>query len=102
MSIATMSKSTHKRKHAQVWLRVGDGGDYQNFDDLDAAIEYLNELSVGKPDYWSHAGAGLHTPNYWGHDYISFYWGDGDAQLVSGLTADDQAYVEDRLTEAYL
>jgi hypothetical protein len=83
-----------------VWVRVGDGGDYARFDDLDDAVAYLNELSVGKVNAW--VSSGFATPNYWGHDYISCYWGDEQADMESLLLPDEQAYLEDRLVEAYL
>lgn len=85
-----------------VWVRVGDGGDYSKFDDLDAAIEYLNELCVGQVECWKLAGAGFDTPNYWGNDYISCYWGDVHAALVSGMLPDERIYIADRLEENYL
>lgn len=69
----------------KLWLRIGDGGDYRSFSSIDDAIEYLNELQVGKIEAWTKAGTGFTTRNYWGHDYISCYWGDGNAQLISGI-----------------
>lgn len=84
-----------------LWLRVGDGGDYHSFDDIDAAVEFLNSIGVGRIEGWTKAGAGFTTCNYWGHDYISCYWGDKNAQLISGIVpADRDAF--DKLEESYL
>jgi Ca2+-binding RTX toxin-like protein len=84
-----------------IWLRVGDGGDYVSFDSIDEAVDYLNELQVGKVDGWTHGGSGFTTANYWGHDYISCYWGDEGAQLVSGILPQERAEF-DVLKESYL
>ena len=80
-----------------IWIRVGDMGDYQAFDSLDEVVDYLSELGVGRVDHWR--AAGVETVNYWGHDYISLYHGDTDANLVSDLLPDERALVEDALRE---
>jgi hypothetical protein len=33
-----------------LWIRVGDAGEYEGFDGLEEALDYLNELSVGGSD----------------------------------------------------
>jgi hypothetical protein len=68
---------------AMPWVRVGDVGEYECFDDLDAAIEYLNELGVGKPTRW--VPGGFETENFWGQDYVSFYYGDTDANHLADI-----------------
>ena len=73
----------------QLWLRVGDAGDYENFgDDLAALLDYLNELNVGTVTGWIDAGPGVGfaTPNYHGHDFVSLFWGDDRADLVRPWT----------------
>ena len=80
-----------------IWVRVGDAADYQAFDDLEEAVDYLNELGVGRVDHWR--SAGVETVNYWGHDYVSLYRGDADANLVSNLLPDERVVVEDGLQE---
>jgi hypothetical protein len=94
------SKSKQATAARYVWVRVGDGGDYSQFDSLDDAIEYLNELRVGKVEAF--VSSGFATPNYWGHDYISCYWGDEEAGMVSLLDADERLELADRLEENYL
>jgi hypothetical protein len=84
----------------QLWIRVGDGGDYESFDDIASAVEYLNELRVGMVEAWIHAGTGFTTPNYWGNDYISCFWGDDNAQFISGILPNERADFD--LEENYL
>jgi hypothetical protein len=87
-----------------VWVRVGDAGDYQSFDGLDDALDYLNELRVGTVIGWIDAGPGVgfSTPNYHGYDFISFFWGDEDANLTAHLGADERMAVEEGLVEAFV
>jgi hypothetical protein len=89
----------------QLWVRVGDDGDYQSFgDDWDALIDYLNDLSVGTVTGWIDAGAGVgfQTPNYHGYDFVSLFWGDANADLVAHLTGRERATMEGRLEEAFI
>ena len=83
-----------------IWLRVGDMGEYESFDGLTDAVDYLNELSVGEVTHWRHGG--IETVNYWDHDYISLYHSDADANLLSDLLPDERMFVEDTLTPAYV
>jgi len=85
---------------ALLWIRVGDAGEYEEFNDLDAAIDYLNELRVGKVTTWREAG--FSTANYRGQDYISIYWGGYDADYWTDLDDSDKASVEIGLGENYL
>ncbi len=88
----------------QLWIRVGDNGDYEPFDGLNEAIEYLNDLQVGQVDHWIDGGPGIGfaTPNYHGFDFISCFWGDNDAQLTRSLNAQERAALEMDLEEVYI
>jgi len=81
-------------------VRIGDAGEYCDFDSLDDALEYLNELRVGKVDRWQRYG--FDTPNYHGHDYISIFWGGSDANPWADLDDDDRETIENGLEENYL
>jgi len=83
-----------------LWIRVGDCGEYEQFDSLDDAIDYLNELRVGNVTGWVEAG--FETPNYHGQDYISIYWGGTDANHLADLDDDEQETIESGLEESYL
>jgi hypothetical protein len=83
-----------------IWIRVGDAGEYVDFDGLGSAIDYLNDLRVGQITGW--VLGGFDTPNYYGHDYISIYWGGHDASFLANLDRDEQEYIESGLEESYL
>jgi len=92
---------------AYLWLRVGDAGEYEKCDDLDNAIEYLNELRVGKIIGW--VKGGFQTVNYHGQDYISLYYGDHEGNHLADIGEDEdeaqeyhRLYVECNLEESEL
>lgn len=80
-----------------LWVRIGDAGEYISFDNLDDAIDYLNELRVGQATGWTQAG--FETPNYHGQDYVSIYWGDNDTNHLADLDDDEQEHIESGLEE---
>jgi hypothetical protein len=86
-----------------IWVRVGDAGEYESFDDLAHAVDYLNELGVGRVENWVDGGrgVGIETPNYHGLDFVSLFHGDADANLTSNLLPDERVVVEDSLQECY-
>lgn len=70
----------------QVWMRIGDGGDYEAFDDLQDASECLAELMPeGKLSRCCQYGF-TDGVEFTGQNYISLYWGDDDAEPVRDLT----------------
>lgn len=93
--------------NAYLWVRVGDAGEYEKCVDLDDAIEYLNELRVGKITGWVQSG--FETVNYYGQDYVSIFYGDADANHLCDIGEDEdeaqeyhRQYVECNLQENYL
>jgi len=87
-----------------IWVRVGDAGEYESFDSLDDALDYLNELKAGHVTGWidSGVGVGIETVNYHGYDFISLFWGDEDAELTAHLDADERIEVEEGLEEVFI
>ena len=87
-----------------VWVRIGDMGEYESFNSLDDALEYLNELKAGEVTGWVYGGmgVGIETVNYWGYDFISLFWGDNGANLTAELDEEERATVEAGLEEAYI
>jgi hypothetical protein len=87
-----------------LWIRVGDAGEYEGFDGLEEALDYLNELSVGEVTGWvdGPCAIGFETPNFWGCDCISCFWGDADAQLTRRLTGEERTLMEANLMEAFI
>ena len=66
------------------WIRVGDQGDYQPVNDLDAVIDSLNEWRVGEVTAWvnSGIGVGIETMACYGYDFISLFVGDNQGNLI--------------------
>lgn len=87
-----------------IWVRVGDTGEYESFDSLNDALDYLNELSAGQVTRWVDGGmgVGIETVNYHGYDFISLFWGDDDADLTAHLNDAERAEVEAGLEEAFI
>ena len=87
-----------------VWVRVGDMGEYESFDCLDDALDYLNELKAGEVTGWVEGGmgVGIETVNYYGYDFISLFWGDDDANLTAHLDANERLDVEAGLETAFI
>jgi hypothetical protein len=85
---------------ARLWVRVGDGSEYEEFgDDFSALADHLNEMRVGRVLGWQ--GMGFATDRYDGNNYVSLFWGDADAQPVANadLDADERAEVERRVLD---
>uniref|UniRef100_A0A6M3JGA9 Uncharacterized protein n=1 Tax=viral metagenome TaxID=1070528 RepID=A0A6M3JGA9_9ZZZZ len=67
-------------KDARLWLRLGDQGDYKDFDTpYDAGVEIglvctCNTAEVRFRD------KGIEVDHFISDNYISLYWGDDDAQ----------------------
>lgn len=76
----------------RLWLRLGDGDDYHDFDSIEEVKEVLDEcdcLPVKR-----HCQYGVNgNRHYKGLNYISLYWGDDDAQPLSSITDDELVYL---------
>jgi hypothetical protein len=83
------------------WIRVGDQGDYQPADDLDAVIDSLNEWRVGEVTGWiEHGiGVGIETMECYGYDFISLFVGDDQGNLIRPLNSRERMAVETGVTE---
>jgi hypothetical protein len=89
----------------QLWLRVGDAGEYESFgDSLEDVCDYLNDLGAGEVTGWVNGGVGIgfETQNFYGYDFVSLFWGDADAEPIRELDEEERAAVEDRLEESEL
>jgi hypothetical protein len=72
-----------------MWLRVGEDGEWEDFETIEELVEYLNALRVGRVVNWFKRG--FQTENYWGRDMIRV-----------NLSAEDQVFVEQNLEETQL
>jgi len=82
-----------------IWIRVGDAGDYNDVGDVYGAVDDLNSREVGEITGWIEGGMGVgfETENYYGLDFISCFWGDERISLVRRLDTDERAYIENNL-----
>ena len=69
----------------QIWVRVGDGGEYEGFDDLNAVADHLAEFQAVAPIVRCN-NYGITTPNHQGNNYISIFWGETAAEPSRKLT----------------
>jgi hypothetical protein len=86
-----------------IFLRIGDGGDYENFgDDLDAVVDALVEAGVRpfKTGGVQWIKNGFESPGHQGWNYISLYRGNAEANFESSLTKADRDYIVKSLSEA--
>lgn len=69
-----------------LWIRAGDADNYNEFGiDFAAAAEYLDMLGVSAPLVRC-IKYGVSAPGFIGHNYISLFWGDNDAQPEREVT----------------
>ncbi len=76
----------------KIWVRAGDGDNYNDFDGVHEVADYLAEMSATDPlercnEY------GVTSPEYQGNNYISLFWGDDDAQPIRSLTIEEHTEV---------
>ena len=79
----------------KLWIRAGDGDDYNAHDDVQSAGEYLATMGA-VPGLERCNEYGLEGDGFRGQNYISAYWGDDlDAgeSAERGLTDDEIAEI---------
>jgi hypothetical protein len=80
-----------------LWTRPGDNCDYGSHVELDHIAEELHELGVREITH--HNDHELFASGFEGHNFISFFWGDQDAQLIRGTMWAERQYVIDALAK---
>lgn len=80
------------------WLRLGNSADYEEYEDIESlAAEVavvLPGLQPNLPTFrWGLAGVAI-APYFTGHNYISVYVGDDDAQIEHNLAGAEIAAFE--------
>lgn len=82
-----------------IWMRLGDGGEYEAHDDLDSVADTLAEFRVREIE--PHCQYGVSASGFTGHNYISLYWGpnpgDDSAEASRDLTDEEIAGINKRL-----
>ncbi len=80
----------------RIWVRLGDQDEYQDFDTIEDAAEYLHdEFGIKEVDRW--VDKGFEGGGYKGGDYVSLFWGDADAQPTADLSHGDKKAFEKSL-----
>lgn len=91
-------------EQSKLWMRMGDQGDYEDFDDPYDAGERIGVFFEGHTEmpavrkYGSHGvevGDAFPGP----YNYVSLFWGDDDAQPTKDITAKDIAAFKRGLAE---
>lgn len=67
-----------------VWVRLGDGDNYNRFDDLAEAAEYM--ALFGVTHVYRCRKYGVEAKGLTGLNYISLFFGDAQAQPTADLT----------------
>lgn len=67
-----------------VWVRLGDGDNYNPFDDLAEAAEYM--ALFGVQHVYRCRRYGVEAKGLTGLNYISLFFGDAQAQPTADLT----------------
>ena len=68
----------------KLWMRCGDGDDYNAYDNLNMVVEALAFNEVSSVERHIRYGV-TDGQTYTGCNYISLYWGDKDAQPLREL-----------------
>jgi hypothetical protein len=66
-----------------VWVRLGDADNYNRFDDVADAAEYMAVFGV--KHVYRDQKYGVVANGFTGHNYISLFYGDGEAQPTGEL-----------------
>jgi hypothetical protein len=98
-----MPKLFPEEGHRMIYVRAGDGDDYNGFVDLHGAIEYLQELNV-KVDRVTKTGRfSYEAAKYKRTNHISLYWGRNNPnqpdvhEPICELTEDEVKHINERL-----
>jgi hypothetical protein len=78
-----------------IWVRLGDADTYNRFDDLAEAAEYM--ALFGVKHVWRCQRFGVEAQGLIGQNYISLFFGDGDAQPSRELSGKDVHFLNERL-----
>lgn len=85
-----------------LWIRAGDGDNYNGHDDVQSAAGYLFESGATEGPLERCNEYGLTGPGFDGQNYISAYWGhdtDPGEPAVRGLTDEEITELNTELAE---
>ena len=75
-----------KITQSYIWVRAGDYDDYNKFDNIIDAAEYLKFYKIKKIEKIGKNQLGFQAENFTGLNYISFYYGDHKADPENEIT----------------
>jgi hypothetical protein len=80
------SKTEVKLENAMqyIWVRLGDADNYNRFDDLTEAADYMTEFGVHQVQ--RSRKYGVEADGLTGHNDISLFYGDEEAQPTKELS----------------
>lgn len=70
-----------------IWVRLGDSDNYNRFDDLAEAAEYMALFGIKNVHRCQKYGVAAN--GFTGQNYISLFVGDGEAQPTRELSSKD-------------
>jgi len=80
-----------------VWVRLGDADNYNQFDDLLEAAEYMAQFGVHQVRHKRKYG--VEANGLTGNNYISLFYGDEEAQPTGELSKSDIGLLNRALTK---
>jgi len=78
----------------KLWLRLGDVAEYEDYDIIEEIKEIFEERELTKDFTRSHQ-YGIKNAEFYGNNYISLYYGDGEAQAIKPINDDELNYLND-------
>ena len=76
-----------RKKTPFIWVRLGDADNYNQFDDLAEAAEYMALFGVRHVERCQKYGVA--AKGFTGQNYISLYFGDDEAQPTGDVSDAD-------------
>lgn len=88
----------------KLWVQIGEDGDRHSFHDMEEALEYLNDASVGQVTSFldEELFVGFETPNFHGDDHVRCYWGSATGEIMDELTIEDRRQLTEKLSACFL
>lgn len=77
-------------KHAYLWVRLGDYGEYDVCDNLHDAAKQCATVGIIDVERWRKSG--FEAIGFSGHNYVSLFWGDDPDQpeFLDDLSASER------------
>jgi len=77
-----------------LWLRMGDNADYEKIDSIEEAKEIFEERELIKNFTFCYQ-YGIKNDEFAGHNYISLFYGNKDADPIRAITSKELIYLNE-------